>query len=69
MSEDWTWTCADAAGNPVEFPDLDVPFASQAEAEAWLGESWMDLAGAGGDTVTLLCDGAVVYGPMSLRRE
>lgn len=45
-------------GSPV-FDDQDA-------AEAWLGEHWRDLADAGVDEVTLLCDGEVVYGPMSL---
>lgn len=65
---DWTWTCTDAAGNAVILPELEVPFPTQADAEAWLGESWMDLAQAGGEHVTLHRDGTLVYGPMSLQR-
>lgn len=41
-------------------------FADQDEAEVWLSASWQDLADRGVDEVTLLCDGEVVYGPMSL---
>jgi hypothetical protein len=32
-----------------------------------VGESWRDLLGQGVDAVSLLRDGEVVYGPMSLR--
>ena len=41
-------------------------FADQDAAEAWLSAHWRDLTDAGADEVTLLCDGEVVYGPMSL---
>jgi hypothetical protein len=41
-------------------------FTDQQAAEAWLSAHWPDLADAGVDEVTLLCDGEVVYGPMSL---
>ena len=41
-------------------------FASQADAESWVGEIWSDLAEAGVDAVTLLEHERVVYGPMSL---
>lgn len=45
---------------------LDQRFGSQADAEAWLSSSWMDLSDAGVRVVTL-CEGdRVVYGPMSL---
>jgi len=63
----WTWRCEDASGNPVE--DDVVPttgFPGQGEAEAWLSESWADLADAGITQVTLLEGDRVVYGPMSL---
>jgi len=58
----WTW----------EFePDTtDVEpsgqFASQSDAENWLGEAWRTLAAAGVAGVTLLQDGQRVYGPMPL---
>lgn len=42
-------------------------FPSQAEAETWLGEVWRDLSAGGVVDVTLLEEGRVVYGPMSLR--
>ena len=33
----------------------------------WLGESWRSLFASGVEQVSLLEDGRVVYGPMSLR--
>ncbi len=58
----WTWqyepadTDAEPSGN----------FASQSDAESWLGEAWRNLAAAGVAGVTLLHDGEKVYGPMPL---
>lgn len=46
--------------------DGSPTFADQTAAEEWLSAHWPDLADAGVDEVTLLCDGEVVYGPMSL---
>lgn len=66
MSESWTWTYLDPAGQQVPGAGTDAPFPSQVEAEAYLGESWQDLADAGVGAVTLHRDGEVVYGPMSL---
>lgn len=67
MGERWTWTYADAAGAPVTGePTTDAAFPTQGDAEAWFGETWQELADAGVDSVTLLRDGEVVYGPMSL---
>lgn len=65
----WTWRYAAADGSDV----ADVPqvgqvgaFPSQAEAEAWLGETWAELLAGGVDQVTLFDDDREVYGPMSL---
>lgn len=66
MSEAWTWKCVDASGSPLGATDLEIPFPTQADAEAWLGETWPHLVDAGGDSVSLLRDGELVYGPMSL---
>ena len=44
-------------------------FASQSDAETWLGESWRGLLEAGVDQVTLLEEGRTEYGPMSLHPE
>jgi hypothetical protein len=46
--------------------DTSPVFDSQPDAEDWLSAHWRDLADAGVGEVTLLCDGEVVYGPMSL---
>ena len=68
MTAQWTWTYLDAdaavmTGNAL----VTTGFPSQSEAESWLGEQWRELADMGVDAVTLEHDGAVVYGPMSLR--
>ncbi|MCB0914671.1 MAG: hypothetical protein H6525_05200 [Actinobacteria bacterium] len=67
MSYAWRYERAD--GTVI----VDLPasatsehFPSQADAETWVGETWRDLLGDGVDAVTLLSDGDVVYGPMSL---
>ena len=64
----WTWRLLDADGE-----DVDVPadyggrrFASQADAESWVGEIWSDLAELGVAAVTLMETDRVVYGPMPL---
>jgi hypothetical protein len=46
---------------------VSTGFPSQSDAETWLGEQWRELAEAGVEAVTLAHEGAVVYGPMSLR--
>jgi len=58
----WTWTY------DPDSPDAENPgeFASQSDAESWLGEAWRHLAEAGVAGVTLLHDGEKVYGPMPL---
>jgi hypothetical protein len=64
----YRWRYENAEGTVV-VPDLDdayEDFASQAEAEAWLGQTWQVLLDSGVDQVILLDDGAVVYGPMNL---
>ncbi len=64
----WTWRLEDAAGAQVAVEGElgDQRFASQADAESWVGEIWADLAAAGVDQVTLLEHHRTVYGPMSL---
>jgi hypothetical protein len=51
-------------------PDADgyrsQDFPTQADAEAWLTETYPDLLDDGVRAVTLVEDSAVVYGPMSL---
>jgi hypothetical protein len=67
VSDAYTWVCLDDAGRTLP-PEGAVAstFPSQVEAEAWLGESWEELAEAGVAAVTLRCNGVDVYGPMSL---
>jgi hypothetical protein len=63
----WTWqlekedrTVLTSRGLPKE------SFASQGDAESWIGENWRTLLDAGVDQVTLLDEGRAQYGPMSL---
>jgi hypothetical protein len=63
----WWWRLEDAGGNVVQAPGHDDQrFASQADAESWVGEIWAELAEAGVDAVTLFEHDRQVYGPMSL---
>ena len=64
----WWWRLESAAGDEVEVPDeyADQRFASQADAESWVGEIWAELTGEGVDAVTLFEHDRQVYGPMSL---
>lgn len=65
----FTWALEDADGAPVDLPGAQPAkgFPTQADAEAWVGESWRGLLDAGVEQVRLLEDGEEVYGPMSLR--
>jgi hypothetical protein len=56
----FTWRYENAAGVEVE-PVVPI------EGEPWIGENWPELLAAEVEQVTLLEDGAVVYGPMSLQ--
>ena len=63
----WWWRLEDADGGLVEVPEYaDQRFASQADAESWVGEIWAELADHGVAAVTLLEHDREVYGPMSL---
>ena len=64
----WHWQLQNAAGEQVAITGelADTTFASQADAESWVGEFYADLAEQGVDTVTLLEADRPVYGPMSL---
>ena len=64
----WWWKLHDAGGTDARVPEeySDQRFASQADAESWVGEIWAELAAAGVDSVTLCEHDRVVYGPMSL---
>lgn len=63
----WSWTYEASDGSPVTVDGATAEsFPSQSDAESWLGEGWQELLGAGVDQVSLIEDGRVVYGPMSL---
>jgi hypothetical protein len=64
----WTWRYEKADGTTVSSVD-ELPeaiFASQGDAESWLGENWRALLTAGIDQVTLREDTRTEYGPMNL---
>ncbi len=66
----WTWRYEKADGAVASGAGLqDAIFASQGDAENWLGENWRALLEAGVDQVTLLDDDRKEYGPMSLHPE
>lgn len=63
--DDFRWSIQGRDGQPMT--DLASPtFPTQTDAEAWLSETWGELADAGAAAVTLLHFEDVVYGPMSL---
>ncbi|MCW2497941.1 hypothetical protein [Jatrophihabitans sp.] len=61
----WIWRLEDTSGAVVTGPESPA-HGNQSDAESWLGEQWRELSEAGVAQATLLNDGAVVYGPMSL---
>ncbi len=66
----WTWRYEKADGAVLTGAGLqDAIFASQCDAESWLGENWRGLLDAGVDQVTLLDDDRKEYGPMTLHPE
>ena len=66
----WTWRYEKADGAVVNGAGLqEAIFASQGDAESWLGENWRALLEAGVDQVSLLDDDRREYGPMSLHSE
>lgn len=69
MSDAWSWRYLDASGADAASGQDASRFPTQAEAEAFLGETWSDLLEEGVDAVTLLEGDRVVYGPMSLHGE
>jgi hypothetical protein len=63
----FTWRFEMADGQPVEREELPTgTFPTQSDAESWIGEAWPELLDAGVDQVSLLEDGSLVYGAMSL---
>jgi hypothetical protein len=66
----WTWRYEKTDGAEVGGAGLqEAIFASQGDAESWLGENYPALVEAGVDQVTLLDDERIEYGPMSLHPE
>ena len=65
----WWWRLEDAAGAEVGVPSTydGKRFATQADAESWVGEIWSDLVTEGVHAVTLFEQERAVYGPMSLQ--
>jgi hypothetical protein len=62
----WTWRFEDAEGASMGDPASEI-FASRADAESWIGESWPDLAASGVARVQLLGAGAPVGSRLVLR--
>lgn len=62
----WTWRFEKPDGTETAPAVEPEDFTTQGDAESWLGEVWKDLLEGGVAQVTLLEDGAEVYGPMSL---
>jgi hypothetical protein len=65
----WTWRFEKSDGTETEPAVQPEEFPTQGDAESWIGEVWKELLEGGTDQVTLLEDGATVYGPMSLHAE
>ncbi|MSO26953.1 MAG: hypothetical protein EXQ60_02660 [Candidatus Nanopelagicales bacterium] len=66
----WSWQYLTAEGVVVaELPDTSMAteFATQSDAETWIGEVWPTLLEAGIEQVLLLEEDRIVYGPMGLR--
>ena len=62
----FVWRYEDTAGGEKATDAKPEEFSTQADAETWIGEHWRELLEANVDQVTLLEDGTVLYGPMSL---
>jgi hypothetical protein len=66
----WTWIYQNEDGSPS--PSLPAeavvtPFPTQADAEAFIGQTWEELLAGGVEAVTLYDEDREVYGPMSLK--
>lgn len=60
------WICHALDGTDVNIAEARTEFPTQADAEAWMGESWSTLLASGADSVSLLEGDRLVYGPMGL---
>jgi hypothetical protein len=54
----FAWVLQDEKGTDIRTTD---DFATQAEAEAWMGGAWEELVGEGGAFVVLKSEGETVY--------
>ena len=66
----WTWIYQNEDGSPADVLPTEAvltPFPSQADAEAYIGETWQALLDGGVSAVTLYEDDREAYGPMSLK--
>lgn len=60
----WTWAFSDSNGAAAPLPasvPAPAPFASQSDAETWIGENWRKLLDNGVSSVTLQRDGKIAY--------
>jgi len=55
----WTWRYEDDKGEPADGPR--EAFASQSDAESWLGQTWRELLASGVVAVSLLDDERTEY--------
>lgn len=55
----WTWRYEDAQGGPVDGPN--EAFASQSDAESWIGQKWRELSAHGVIRVALYEDSRLEY--------
>lgn len=70
MSFHWDYTLtseSEASAEDLTAAGFGSSFPSQAEAEAWLGEVYLELLDYGVEAVTLVENENWVYGPMPLQ--
>ena len=60
----WSWRFERATGSTGDMASQGFP--TQADAETWIGESWRELLDSGVESVVLMEEERVVYGPMGL---
>ena len=66
----WTWRYEKSDGAVVgTAAQQETIFASQGDAESWLGENWRELVDGGVEQVSLFDDTRKEYGPMSLNPD
>jgi len=60
----WSWSYERSAGSEGDVRSQAFP--TQSDAETWIGESWRELLESGVQSVVLLEEERIVYGPMGL---